>query len=119
AAGDVTRAGELIWSRTPTLIGFGQLDQLRRWLAAFSDEQISECAPLALAAAAGNVVAGDRNLVDHWTSAAVRAGSGDRDVEATANLLSAMVAEDSVEAMGEQARDALRALPEESPWLGL
>jgi LuxR family transcriptional regulator, maltose regulon positive regulatory protein len=119
AAGDVERAGELIWSRTPTLIGFGQLGQLRRWLAAFSDDQIVGCAPLALAAAAANVVAGDRNLVDHWTSAARSAAAGDRDVEATASLLSATVAEDSVEAMGRQARDALATLPEDSSWVGL
>jgi LuxR family transcriptional regulator, maltose regulon positive regulatory protein len=119
AAGDVARAGELIWSRASTLIGFGQLGQLRRWLAAFSDDQISASAPLALAAAAANVVAGDRNLVDHWTSAALRAGAGDREVEAIANLLSATVAEDSVETMGDEAGDALATLPEDSPWLGL
>jgi LuxR family maltose regulon positive regulatory protein len=119
AAGDIERAGELIWSRAPTLIGFGQLGQLRRWLAAFSDDQISGCASLALAAAAASVVSGDRNLVDHWTSAALGTGSGDRDVEATANLLSAMVAEDSVEIVGRQAQDALATLPEDNPWLGL
>ena len=125
AGGDVSRAGALIWSHTPSLIGFGQVAQLRRWLSEFSDAQVAGCATLALAGAAYSLTMGDGNLVEHWTSAArrslegARPGPERRALEAQGALLRAMVAEDRVGEMGEAARLAAGDLATDSPWAGL
>jgi LuxR family maltose regulon positive regulatory protein len=125
AAGDLAHAGELIWSHTPTLLGFGQAAQLRRWLSEFSEAQLASCATLALAAAAYSLMAGDRNLVEHWTSVAsrclesARSGPERRALQAQALLLRTTVADDRVGEVGELARSAAAELPNDSPWLGL
>ena len=120
-AGDMGRAGELIWSRAASALGFGQVAQLERWLGAFSDAQLADSQPLALAAAAHGLVGGDRNLVEHWTSAAMRAAGADGSAALAAEgaLLRAMVAEDRVDRMGELAAAACAELPDDSPWQGL
>ena len=53
AAGDVERAGELIWDNLSDYLNRGSLATIRSWLNRFGDEQIATSPPLCLAAATG------------------------------------------------------------------
>jgi len=121
AAGDADGAGELLWSHTASILGFGQSEQLGEWLAEFGDAQVAGSPTLALAAAAHSLVAADRDLVEYWTSAAQRAleGEGDATLDGEALLLRAAVAEDRVIDMGELAATAAAGVPDDSPWRSL
>jgi LuxR family transcriptional regulator, maltose regulon positive regulatory protein len=122
AGGDDVGAGKLLWSHSASILGFGQSDQLAEWLEAFDDVRVAACPTLALSAAAHSLAAGDRDLVEYWTSAAQRAldGSEDAALEGEALLLRAAVAEDRVTGMGELAAAAAAAgVPDDSPWRAL
>jgi LuxR family maltose regulon positive regulatory protein len=121
AGGDAAGAGELLWSHAASILGFGQSGQLAEWLGAFGDERVAGCATLALAAAAHSLAAGDRDLVEYWTSAAQRALE-DEDhsaLDGEALLLRAAVAEDRVTSMGELASAAAADVADDSPWRAL
>lgn len=122
AAGDADRAGELLWAQAAELLGSGHTAQLGRWLRSFSDAQMVGAPRLALTAAAQAFMAGERSLVEHWTSVAAHgpgaAGNAD-SVTRHAQLLRSAVGEDRVRDMGELADAAVSGLPEESPWLAL
>ena len=77
AAEDVGCAGDLLWSVAADHLMNGRHATIRRWLDRFTPEQIAGHPPLALTAAAAMLVAGDRDLLEHWCSAAERGlGSG-------------------------------------------
>lgn len=125
AGGDLQRAGDLIWAQAASTLGFGQAIQLRRWLHDFTDAELAASPALALSAAACALVSGDREQVEHWTSAAARAatsikpGPERRSLEAHALLLRATVTEDSVDAMAQVLHSAAADLPADTPWRGL
>jgi LuxR family maltose regulon positive regulatory protein len=121
AAGDADRAGELLWDRAADLLGYGRTAQLGRWLSSFSDAQVAASPALALTAAAQALMAGERNLVEHWTALAMDGSRAKRNgaLRSSAQLLRATVAEDGVTRMGELAESAAGDLQEESPWLAL
>jgi LuxR family transcriptional regulator, maltose regulon positive regulatory protein len=111
AGGDVAHAGDLIWGQAASLLGFGQLTQVRRWLSEFSDLQLESSATLSLAAAACSLVMGDRHGVEHWTATVGAAPE--------ATLMRVLLAEDRVGDMAELARSASAELPGDSAWFGL
>src|SRR4029079_1373259 len=92
AAADFARAGELLWATAGRVLD-GRAADVRRWLqhftpaqiavqpalALFTPEQIGSEPTLALTAAAGHLVAGERDLVEHWTAVAERTRAGDED----------------------------------------
>jgi LuxR family transcriptional regulator, maltose regulon positive regulatory protein len=122
AAGDLRRAGELIWAAVPALLSRGSLGTLTDWLGGFADDEIAACPPLALAAA-WCAVERRTELVEHWTWAAGCAAAGEpgpawdaASVEPAIALLRAVVARDGVARMAEDAARASRLEAEGSPW---
>jgi LuxR family maltose regulon positive regulatory protein len=72
AAGDVVRAGDLLWANVFRYAPHGPSATARVWLGKFTDEQTAGHPPLALVAAAVHLAGGDRDLAEHWTTAAAR-----------------------------------------------
>jgi LuxR family maltose regulon positive regulatory protein len=121
AAGDVARAGELLWLHGPEQIARGGNLTVRRWLDELSAEQTAACAPLALVAATSWLAEGDGGQVEHWTRVAepgLEQGSAQtRDSQRAAlATLRAALARDGIERMGSDAARAVRSEPEDSPW---
>ena len=116
AAGDLTRAGRLLWTAAGRVLD-GRADDVRRWLENFTPEQIASRPTLALTAAAHHLVAGERDLVEHWTGIAARApGGAEAPLEAGVQAMRATVAREGVAAMGRDAARGYERLAEESPW---
>ena len=121
AAGDIERAGALIWSTAAARVLDGRGTGVRRWLDRFTVEQTAAHATLGLTAAARHVAMGERDLAEHWTSAAQRALGGTCDAELLAGVktMRAAVARDGFARMLRDAESAYRQLPEDSPWRSL
>ena len=66
AAGEVERAGELIWAKLSDYLNRGHLATVRSWLGRFADEQIATSPALCLAAAQVALANGDGALGEHW-----------------------------------------------------
>jgi len=64
------RAAGVLSSEAVARIAHGDNEEVRRWLAEFPSQQIAEQAPLALAAAAASLAAGDGPELARWTEAA-------------------------------------------------
>jgi LuxR family maltose regulon positive regulatory protein len=119
AAGDLGRAGALLWSTAARVLD-GRAADVRRWLERFTPEQVASRPTLALTAAALHLVAGERDLVEHWTDTAGRALGGEQaPLAAGADALRSAVARAGVAAMGRDAARGYERLPEESPWRSL
>ncbi len=118
AAEDVSRAGDLLWSHSEALLGYGRMHQVDDWLEGFSEEQITDCPSLALTAAASNLLAGDGALVEYWAARALR-NADDREAAAHVGLLRAAVADKRMTGVGLQAEAACSDLPEDSGWRAL
>jgi LuxR family transcriptional regulator, maltose regulon positive regulatory protein len=121
AAGDVARAGALLWTTAAARVLDGRAAEVRRRLDRFTPDQIAAHPTLALTAAAHHLARGERDLVEHWTAAAQRklAGSDVAPLEAGVEIMRAAVARDGI---GRMQRDAARAYersPEDSPWRSL
>lgn len=120
AAGEVERAGELIWLAYPEVSGRGRLATLDRWLDALGDERVAASAPLALSAAHRCLVFGEGDRAAHWAriAASDRGGSSENDgrVGADLHLLNATFAHSGVGQMGEDASRAAEIYPDEDPW---
>jgi LuxR family transcriptional regulator, maltose regulon positive regulatory protein len=121
AAGDVARAGALLWTTAAARVLDGRAAEVRCRLDRFTPDQIAAHPTLALTAAAHHLARGERDLVEHWTAAAQRklAGSDVASLEAGVEIMRAAVARDGI---GRMQRDAARAYersPEDSPWRSL
>jgi len=125
AAGDLQRAGDLLWAHAAGILGYEYGGHLSEWLSRFSPEQLAGSAKLSLAAAADSLLSGDRELVEHWAAAALR--RMDRDVPAAERaalegevlLICATVTEDRMDRLAERAEAACEAVPDDSPWRAL
>ncbi|HEX4734080.1 MAG TPA: LuxR C-terminal-related transcriptional regulator [Thermoleophilaceae bacterium] len=120
-AHDLERAGALLWSAAPEMLGYGQTVLLARRLARFSREQLSAFAPLALSSAIAQLALGDRALADHWATTAERLfrddpGAHDAEVEAGLHILRAAVGEYDVAGMRDQAERAYELAADDSAW---
>ncbi len=124
-ARDVARTGHLLWANVLRYVTRGRHETLTRWLAAFSDEQIGQSAPLALTAAYSHLMRGDIGLAHHWSlasSGAVRRGGAAADapsLRAGIAIVDAVSARDGVARMGEEAKRAYGLEPGDSPWRGV
>ena len=120
AAGDVARAGTLLWSTAAARVLDGRGSDVRRRLDRFSADQIASQPALALTAAAHHLALGERDLVEHWTAVAERGLPGsDSPLVAGAELMRASVGRSGLGAMRADAARAYAGLPAESPWRSL
>jgi LuxR family maltose regulon positive regulatory protein len=118
AAGDLARAGTLLWGTAAARVLDGRAADVRRWLDRFTPEQIASRPTLALTAAALHLVAGERDLVEHWAGVAGRSAA-DQALEAGAQAMRAAVGRAGIAAMGRDAERGYERLPEASPWRAL
>ena len=123
AAGNRDRAGELIWANTAAYASRGRDATLRRWLAEFSDREITESPALCLTAATTSLSAGDGARVEHWTAAAAEGVKAARPTPESTSLESAArviraagAARDGVVQMRADVVGAYEGLPADSPW---
>ena len=126
AAGNRDRAGELIWANTAAYASRGRNATLRRWLAEFSDREITESPALCLTAATTSLSAGDGARVEHWTAAAAEGVKAARPTPESTSLESAArviraagAARDGVVQMRADVVGAYEGLPADSPWRSL
>jgi LuxR family maltose regulon positive regulatory protein len=125
AAGDLARAGDLLWDHAAGILGYEYGGHLSEWLSRFSPEQLACSAKLSLAAAADSLLSGDRELVEHWAAAALRRIDADvpaherEALEGEVLLICATVAEDRMDRLAARAEAASTWVPDDSPWRAL
>jgi LuxR family maltose regulon positive regulatory protein len=66
--GDAERVAALVWANTFALAGSGRTSTLRRWLEAFTDDEIASQPGLALAAAWAAFTEGPTEDLDRWAT---------------------------------------------------
>ena len=121
AAGDQTRAAELIWMRAAPALARGDRATVRDWVDRFAEREIAGHPELALAMAHLNLALGDGEVGSHWASI-VQSGLEDEAPGADPALLAdvlvlrATLARDGIEQMGRDATRAAELHPPESPW---
>jgi LuxR family maltose regulon positive regulatory protein len=121
AAGDVALAGDLVWANVCVYRNTGRQPILERWLSAFSEEQIADYPPLALAAA-WTALGMDAAAVEHWTAAAARGKCPEPLSDGTSSLASALallrsvIASDGVVRMGDDAARVREHEQPDDPW---
>jgi LuxR family transcriptional regulator, maltose regulon positive regulatory protein len=122
AAGDVRLAGDLLWANIFRYAPQGHNAPARVWLGKFTDAQTADHPPLALVAAAVHLAGGDRDLAEHWTTAAARALSGapatplDASLEAGIAAMRAAIARDGIVRMRDDAAGAYALSADDSLW---
>lgn len=120
AAGDLDRAGSLLWHEAPSLVAYGRRAVLSARLGHFSEHQIESCVPLALSEAVAHLVAGDRaNAEQSVATATCLAGRGDKALAAGARAFAAGMSAGNLRDMRKAAADSYAATPENSPWRAL
>ena len=120
AAGDVARAGELIWANLSDYLNRGKLATVQSWLGRFGEEQIAASPALCLTAAKVALANGDGALGEHWERIGLGAGGCSASNGFLAGgfaLLRASLARDGILRMDTDAARAAETLPQEAPWL--
>jgi LuxR family transcriptional regulator, maltose regulon positive regulatory protein len=116
AAGDQTRAAELIWACAAGTLAIGDRASVREWLDRFSDGKAAHSPDLALSTAHLYLALGEGELALHWASVAREcideAGSDHPDLL----ILSATLPQDGIAQMGKDAMRASELHPLDSPW---
>jgi LuxR family maltose regulon positive regulatory protein len=120
-AGDLERAGELLWATAAARVLNGHGAEVRSRLDRFTTGQIASQPALALTAAAHHLIVGERDLVEHWTAAAARnlEGPDAASLEAGVQTMRAAVGRDGVKSMRRDAARAYERSAEDSPWRAL
>lgn len=122
AAGDSSRAADLLAANAPEYVTQSRNGTMERWLGSFAPEQIAGHPALSLAAANSELLKGNLVAVQRWASAARRmlddTAPAERSpaLEATVALLHAAVARHGLVRMGADAARAYDLEPEDSPW---
>ena len=122
AAGDVGLAGDLLWANIFRYTPHGPNAAARAWLGKFTDEQVARHPPLALVAAAVHLADGNRDLAEHWTTAAARALTSapatplDASLEAGIAAMRAAIGRDGIARMRDDAAHAYELAGDDSPW---
>ena len=119
AAGELERAGELIWLAFPEMSGRGRIATLVGWLEQIGDDSIATSSALALSAAHAHLVRGQGDRAAHWARVAAGiAKSTDKSesMEADIHLLDATLAMNGVIQMDKDAARASELHPVEAPW---
>ncbi|HEU4566453.1 MAG TPA: LuxR C-terminal-related transcriptional regulator, partial [Marmoricola sp.] len=122
AAGDLDRAGRLLWGRTPVLLAKGSRAELERWVWSLPSAQVLTTPWLCLVAAWCSLETGGQ--VEPWMAAAERgaeryAEPDRRQVTAALATLRAAVGARGVLPMLEDARLALALHEPEDEWRAL
>ncbi|MGH2911136.1 MAG: LuxR C-terminal-related transcriptional regulator [Solirubrobacteraceae bacterium] len=122
AAGDASRAGELLWVHLPSYVTVGRNDLLQDWLRQFSADQVSASAPLALTAAHSALALGNLREAEHWgllgAAALARSTTPPRvaSLPAGVAVIEAAVSRSGLSSMGRSAARAFELEEEGSPW---
>jgi LuxR family transcriptional regulator, maltose regulon positive regulatory protein len=124
AARDAGLAGDLLWANLLRYVSYGRNAPIQRWLAHFTDDEITAHPSLALVAAGSELARGDRNLMEHWTSAAARrlgeaAPHAVPPLEGGVAILRAAAGTEGVAGTLEGAERAYRLFAEDDPWRSL
>jgi LuxR family maltose regulon positive regulatory protein len=117
AAADFARAGTLLWATAGRVLD-GRAADVRGWLDRLTPEQVATQPTLALAAAAQHLVAGERDLVEHWAGRSLT-GADAPSLGAGVLAMRAAVAREGIAAMRRDAARACGQLTEDSPWWSL
>jgi LuxR family transcriptional regulator, maltose regulon positive regulatory protein len=120
AAGDVSRAGELLWGELASYISEDGVAEIERWLARFTPEAIAATRPLTMCAACAALMAGDAEGARRWireldpgpTSPGEPAGLENPAL----TLIEAMTADGGITRLRTAAERARRTLPPNSRW---
>jgi LuxR family maltose regulon positive regulatory protein len=119
-AGEVERAGELIWRVFPEVSGRGRIATIQRWLAELGDDRIASSSMLALATAHCNLAVGEGDRAAQWVRVAEGAANGSakarKRIRPDVHLLKATCALDGVVQMEKDAARAAELHPPEAPW---
>jgi LuxR family transcriptional regulator, maltose regulon positive regulatory protein len=119
AAGDIQRAGELIWRAFPEVSGRGRIATLERWLDQLGDDSVAASPALALSAAHAHLARGQGDRAAHWTRVAagtLKSTDASKSSQADIHLLAATLAANGVVQMGKDAALASELHPAEAPW---
>jgi LuxR family maltose regulon positive regulatory protein len=121
AAGDLDRAGALLWRLAPAHVGCGRRTTVARRLERLGDEQIAAQPELALSAAATQLVGGGRDAVERLSAAAERAledAAPERrsSLAAGAALMRAAVGRRGLQRMAQDAARAGELDLDDGPW---
>jgi LuxR family maltose regulon positive regulatory protein len=124
AAGDGDLTGRLVWSVAGRYAFGGRAASLEAWLAQFSPDEISVRPELALAAAAGRLMIGDRDEAERWIGAAestMGGGAGESRASMDAALIAirAGIARDGIARMAHDADRAYELDTADGPWKAL
>jgi LuxR family maltose regulon positive regulatory protein len=120
AAADFETAARLVWTNAATCVARGRPATLRRWLAAFSDDQIAGHPLLALTAASVDAVEGRADEATNWLwltqHGSGRAAERNSAFESHVALLEALLTDHGLTGMREQADLAYSLERDTSPW---
>jgi LuxR family maltose regulon positive regulatory protein len=114
---DDARLAELVWSRTPHLLGSGQYAVLQRWLDGIDEDRLAQQCGLALSAAWVASHAGDLPRMSRLAlAAAERAEHEDPGFVLDVALLAATIGADGPSHMEAAARAFVGGRPRDDPW---
>lgn len=119
AAGELERAGQLIWLAFPELSGRGRIATLVRWLDQIGDGSVARSPALALCAAHAELARGRGDRAAHWSrvAAGIAKSTGTSEsIQADICLLDATLAINGVVQMDKDAARASELHPAEAPW---
>jgi LuxR family transcriptional regulator, maltose regulon positive regulatory protein len=119
-SGDDDRLGELIWSHTAEMLGYGRWAVVQRWLGGLSEHRVGGHCGLALGAAwaaiqAGDVLRASHLALDAWQRAADVERSYLPDVE----LLEATIGASGLDGIESSARSFIASRSTHDRWLSL
>ena len=122
AAGDASRAGDLLWDNILGYVAGGRNELVQKWLGSLRPDQITASAPLALAAAHSGLVSGAIDHARHYRLAAgaARRAAGSHpepgSLAAGEAVFDALAVGWDVGQMARAADSAYELEPEDSPW---
>ncbi|MFI5038343.1 MAG: LuxR C-terminal-related transcriptional regulator [Solirubrobacterales bacterium] len=122
AAGDASRAGDLLWGNILGYTAGGRNELVQEWICALRPDQVTASAPLALAAAHSGLVSGAIDQARHYRLAAGvarRAACSDPEpgsLAAGEAVFDALAVGWDVGQMARAADSAYELEPEDSPW---
>lgn len=121
-AGDLDRAGRLLWRAVPEYNASGRAGTLRRWIERFDPGQIVANPALSLTVGHGHLVRGEGDLAAHWSRVTHELLDGREANEETDALraglgvLDATICRDGLRGMAAETRAASALFPAESAW---
>ncbi|MGZ4330796.1 MAG: LuxR C-terminal-related transcriptional regulator [Solirubrobacteraceae bacterium] len=122
AAGDASRAGDLLWDNILGYVAGGRNELVQKWLGSLRPDQITASAPLALAAAHSGLVSGAIDHARHYRLAAgaARRAAGSHSepgsLAAGEAVFDALAVGWDVGQIARAADSAYELEPEDSPW---